>query len=90
MSNKNIDDIPLAEQVATVSRRGFLKLAGASGLATAAADDDAAGDADDDSSALLTVSSLTVSPLCAAASSGCLVPMACCSLAEVTSTAAMI
>src|SRR5258708_19171226 len=36
MSNKNIDDIPLAEQVATVSRRGFLKLAGASGLATAA------------------------------------------------------
>src|ERR1700731_2735634 len=30
MSNKNIDDI------ATVSRRGFLKLAGASGLATAA------------------------------------------------------
>ena len=36
MSNKSIDDIPLAEQVATVSRRGFLKLAGASGLATAA------------------------------------------------------
>jgi hypothetical protein len=30
MSNKNIDDI------ATVSRRGFLKLAGACGLATAA------------------------------------------------------
>jgi hypothetical protein len=36
MSNKNIDDLPPAEQGATVSRRGFLKLAGASGLATAA------------------------------------------------------
>jgi len=28
MSNKNIDDLSLAEQGATVSRRGFLKLAG--------------------------------------------------------------
>jgi len=36
MSNKNIDDLPMTEQGATVSRRGFLKLAGASGLATAA------------------------------------------------------
>src|SRR5476651_1131405 len=36
MSNKNIGDLAPVEQGASVSRRGFLKLAGASGLATAA------------------------------------------------------
>lgn len=36
MSNKNSDDLSPAEQGAMFSRRGFLKLAGASGLATAA------------------------------------------------------